>query len=192
VRKKTLRLDRQTRHGTYVAVRSRLVTTWVWTAFALGLVGVQCHREPPQSSVQSSQDSSIAEDLTSRSRIPTTSRLTAEDELRGYLDSLRTSGPATIALSDKARAVTTEWKALTRASGDEIAIGEAECYAAGCATTIEYASRKIFDRVNGTLSKTPALYQWPGRRFRSGLMSASTGQVASTWILYAGPTVGPP
>ncbi len=172
-------------------MRSRPVTRWVWIAFALGLVGFQCHRERPQSSVQSSQDSGVAEDPTSRSGIPTTARLTAEDELRGYLDSLRTSGPATVALSDKARAVTTEWRALTRASGDEIAIGEAECYAAGCATTIEYASRKIFDRVNGALSKTPALSQWPGRRFRSGLMPASAGQVASTWILYAGPTMAP-
>jgi hypothetical protein len=172
-------------------MRSRPLTKWVWTAFAFGLVGFQCHRTQPQSSVQSSQDSSAAGGPTTRSRIPTTIRLTAEDELRGYLDSLRTSGPANVALSDKASAVTTEWKTLTRASGDEIAISEAECYAAGCTTTIEYASRKIFDRVNGTLSKTPALSLWPGRRFRSGLMPASAGRVASTWILYAGPTMAP-
>jgi hypothetical protein len=144
-------------------------------------MALACRRDHNQGAAQSAPPAGV---------IPA-KRLTPEVELSVFMSALQSSGPAPRTLSDKAIAVADEWKSLMLRFGGDSTIGATECYAAGCATVVEYRSRAIFDVVNEKLGSSSLVSTWPGARFRSGPIVAATGAVVATWILYSGPVAGP-
>jgi hypothetical protein len=96
---------------------------------------------------------------------------------------LRASGPDTLKLFGKTAALTNAWRERARIDGVDAQVGEWECFAAGCATTIVHASITAVSDMSTIVEHSNEFRFWDGGKIRSGEIERPDHSIEVTWFM---------
>ena len=125
---------------------------------------------------------------TAAARAETAPPTTPEAETQLHVDRLTQSGPADAAAQARAKQLATAWQRVSDQEKLGLQFSEWKCYRAGCYGSMKAKQPGELEQLTQKLAMVDEFGQWPGGKFRSGIISEAGGGAHVTWVLFGSDT----